>query len=197
MNRIPWISVAGLAGALFIGAFQPAGAATNLVQNGSFEYNPQYGCRIATTIIHRWTITSGNVDIGSVSCWGIAAPAGQYWLDLVGSAVGGSDVGTIAQSVPTVIGRSYRLSFYFGGNPQCLDTAVKSMNVLLNGVVVGTYSMNVANVAPDNAQWQRGTIIFAAQTSPTVLSFQALDVKPFTVCGALLDDIGIFAIPKQ
>jgi hypothetical protein len=111
------------------------------------------------------------------------APVGEFWLDLTGSAYQ-NDVGTIAQNVPTVVGHNYRLSFFFGGNPQCLDEAIKSMHVLLNGVVVGKYSINVTGVATNDPQWRRRSIIFAAKTSPTVLSFQSLKgVNPFTVCG--------------
>ena len=98
-----------------------------------------------------------------------------FWLDLSGSgSADENDVGTIAQNVPTVVGRNYRLSFFFGGNPQCLDEAIKSMHVLLNGVVVGKYSINVTGVATDDAQWHRHSIMFTAKTSSTVVSFQSL-----------------------
>lgn len=186
-----------IAGVLLLGAFQLAdAAAVNLVRNGSFEYNPLFGCKVGTTTLHKWTVTVGNVDVGDARCWGIPAAVGEFWLDLTGSgSADENDVGTIAQSVPTVVGHNYRLSFFFGGNPQCLDEAIKSMHVLLNGVVVGKYSINVTGVATDDAQWHRHSIIFAAKTSSTVVSFQSLKgVNPFTVCGPLLDGVSIVAI---
>jgi hypothetical protein len=194
-SRKVWALVVLVAGGLFLGALQPADAApVNLVRNGSFEYNAQLGCRIGITVLHGWTVTAGNVDIGSANCYFMPAAVGEFWLDLTGSATQ-NDVGTIAQNVPTVVGKNYRLSFYFGGNPQCLDEAIKSMRVLLNGVVVGKYSINVTGVAADDAQWQKGIIIFAATTSPTVLSFQSLKgVNAFTVCGPLLDGVSVVAI---
>ena len=48
-----------LAGVLSLSTFQPADAATaNLVRNGSFEYNAQFWCKVGTTIVHQWTVTS-------------------------------------------------------------------------------------------------------------------------------------------
>ena len=100
------------------------------------------------------------------------------------------------QNVPTLVGKTYRLSFYVGGNPQCMDEAIKSMQVLLNGVVVAKYSINVSGVPSDDAQWKRHSIIFAATTSSTELSFQGLKgVNAYTVCGALLDGVSIVATP--
>jgi hypothetical protein len=193
-NKV-WSCNVLIAGVLLLGAFQPANAApVNLVRNGSFEYNAQLGCRIAITVLHGWTVTAGNVDIGSANCYFMPAAVGEFWLDLTGSATQ-DDVGTIAQNVPTVVGKNYRLSFYFGGNPQCLDEAIKSMHVLLNGVVVGKYSINVTGVATNDPQWRRRSIIFAAKTSPTVLSFQSLKgVNPFTVCGPMIDGVTVVAI---
>ncbi len=186
-----------MAGVLLLGAFQLANAATvNLVRNGSFEYNAVFGCKVGTTTLHKWIVTAGNVDVGNARCWGMPPAVGEFWLDLTGSgSADENDVGTIAQSVPTVVGHDYRLAFFFGGNPQCLDEAVKSMHVLLDGVVVGKYSINVAGVATDNPQWHRHSIIFTAKASPTVLSFQSLKgVNPFTVCGPLIDGVSIVAI---
>ncbi len=193
-NRL-WSWNVLIVGVLLLGAFQLADAApVNLVRNGSFEYNPLFGCKVGTTTLHKWTVTAGNVDVGNARCWGIPAAVGELWLDLTGSGTE-NDVGAIAQNVPTVVGHNYRLSFFFGGNPQCLDEAIKSMRVLLNGVVVGKYSINVTGVATDDPQWHRHSIIFAAKTAPTVLSFQSLKgVNPFTVCGPLIDGVSIVAI---
>jgi hypothetical protein len=194
-SRKVWALIVLIFGGLLLGALQPAYAApVNLVRNGSFEYNPQIGCKVGTKILHKWTVTAGNIDVGNANCWGIPAAVGEFWLDLTGSA-SQNDVGTIAQNVPTVVGHNYLLSFYFGGNPQCLDEAIKSMHVLINGDVVGKYSINVTGVGTDDAQWHRYSIIFAAKTSPTVLSFQSQKgVNPFTVCGPLLDGVYVVAI---
>jgi hypothetical protein len=194
-NGSPFAVLAG--SLLLLGTQHPADAASlNLVRNGSFEYNAQFGCKVGTTTIHKWSVTAGNVDVGDDRCWGIPAAAGEFWLDLTGSgSPDEQDIGTIVQNVPTVVGRSYRLSFYVGGNPQCMDEAVKSMRVLLDGVVVRKYSINVSGVASDDAQWRRHSMTFTASASPTVLSFQGLKgVNAFTVCGALLDGVSIVAI---
>ena len=56
--------------------------------------------------------------------------------------------------------------------------------------------MNVTGAAIDDAQWQQGTIFFAATTSPTVLGFQSLNgvgSTSYAVCGPLLDNVRVVA----
>ena len=179
-------------GACFLlAAFRPALAATpNLVKNGSFEVNaPASGCASGTTTVFGWNVTAGNVDLDSEGCSTIPAEQGNIWVDLTGTVAG-----TISRNLLTAVGKNYSLSFYFGGNPQCQNganggepTTIKSMNVLLNGVVVGTYSMDIAGAATDDPQWHEGIIVFTATTSPVLLGFQSLTSG--TVCGPLLDNV--------
>jgi hypothetical protein len=69
------------------------------------------------------------------------------------------------------------------------------MQLLLNGVVIRKYSVNVTGAASDNAQWKRYSVTFTATQSPTVLSFQSLKgVNAYTVCGPLLDGVSMVAI---
>src|SRR5882757_7847790 len=81
-----WPSIVLVAGVLLLGTSQRANSApVNLVKNGSFEYNAQFGCKVGTTTLHGWTVTAGNVDVGNARCWGILPAAGEFWLDLTGS----------------------------------------------------------------------------------------------------------------
>jgi len=184
---------------LLIGVGAVNAATPNLAKNGSFEVKaPASGCASATTSMYGWNIVAGNIDIDSELCSTIPADQGNFWVDLTGTG----SPGTIERNLLTTVGKNYNLSFSFGGNPQCQgggdDTPVKAMNVLLNGVVVGTYSINVTGAATNDPQWQKGAIIFAATTSPTVLAFQSLNgtgVTSPTVCGPLLDNVRVVLVP--
>jgi hypothetical protein len=189
--------IASVAGVMLLAVLQPAHASTdNLAKNGSFEVNPPAsGCAGPVTSIFAWNVTAGNIDIGSEACSDMPAAQGKFWVDLTGV----SYPGTIERNLLTTVGKNYSLTFAFGGNPECTsdDTRIKAMNVLLNGVVVGKYSINVAGAARGDPQWQKGSIIFAATTSPTVLSFQSLNgigVTSNTNCGPMLDNIRVVAI---
>ena len=152
------------------------------------------GCKVGTTTLHKWTVTAGNVDVGNANCWGIPAAVGEFWLDLTGSAEPRTMLEQLRRMCQRSWGHNYRLSFFFGGNPQCLDRRRSSQCVLLNESSSGS-SINVTGAATNDAQWHKRSIIFAAKTSPTVLSFQSLKgVNPFTVCGPLLDGVSIVAI---
>jgi len=128
-------------------------AHANLIDNGNFATGaPGSGCAAGITALPGWTVTN-NVDIDSAVkpfplCSGLFSPA-TYFIDLTGSfAPGQNDRGSISQTIATQAGKSYDLSFYFGGNPQWQylgypnDGAIKSMDVLLNGDVIGTYVVN-------------------------------------------------------
>jgi hypothetical protein len=197
--------------ALIVVAASHSARASNLVANGNFSVDaPSSGCVAGTTTLADWTV-EGNIDIGSVApgCAPAlaAAPGATYFVDLTGSYAeeGQNDVGTISQTISTVAGQKYNLSFYFGGNPQWQsspytypnDGPLKSMNVLLNGSVFGNFSVNTAGVSITNGQWALETLSFTATSNSTQIGFQSLDgISPnLSDYGPLLDDVQLTPVP--
>ena len=100
----------------FVLALAPS-AFAELVTNGSFETGPSVASAFVTltatdTSINGWTVSSGDIDyIGGSS---------PYWSAADGSAsldMNGTQQGTIDQTLTTVAGQQYTLSFYAGPNP--------------------------------------------------------------------------------
>jgi choice-of-anchor C domain-containing protein len=200
------LRVLPLFGALFLTVFAPAFADTNLIVNGKFTPATP-GCAAGTTSIPGWTVTAGNVDIEDVTCSGIKAADGIYFLDLTGSFAedGVNDVGTISQTITTVVGQEYRLSFDFGGNPQWQifsfpnDSSLKAMAVFLNGAISAVYSVQTEGVASTDPQWRRHEIRFKATSTSTEITFQSLNgslSKPSDF-GPLLDNVDVSPVKSE
>jgi hypothetical protein len=174
------IRVLPFIGALFLVGFSPAFATTNLVVNGNFA-EPGTGCHAGTTDVPGWTVVSGNVDFESTACSGLNSKNGEvYFLDLTGSfAPAENDVGTISQTIKTVEGQKYTLSFYFGGNPQWQtlpypnDSPLKAMVVYVDGSISGVYS--VLTTGSIYSEWSYKKITFVAKTTSTTITFESLN----------------------
>ncbi len=87
-------------------------SAANLVQNPGFE-NPSVGGSFTTLTgngLTDWTIeTGGSIDLIS-----------GYWLPHSGVQsidLAGNEPGKISQTINTVVGGTYTLSFWMAGNP--------------------------------------------------------------------------------
>jgi Protein of unknown function (DUF642) len=205
-------SIAAIIPLLGIVAFAgTASAKTNLITNGNFGIGaPPSGCVAGTTTLSGWTVTAGNIDIDSAApgCSGIAAaPGATYFLDLTGSFAedGVNDVGAISQTINTVVGQKYSLTFYFGGNPQWQDTSypndspLKAMDVFVNNAIAGVYSTNTAGVSTTDAQWTKEKIAFTATSASTTISFDSLNGSPANPSdfGPLLDDVSVSAVGRM
>jgi hypothetical protein len=197
-------------GMFVLACASPAKASPNLVANGNFAIGaPPSGCVAGTTTLTDWSVTAGNIDIDSAApgCSGIAAaPGATYFLDLTGSfaGYGRNDVGAISQSINTVVGQKYSLTFYFGGNPQWQefgypnDSSLKAMDVFLNGAISGVYSVNTAGVPANDAQWKKEKIVFTATSTNTKISFDSLNGSASNPSdfGPLLDEVKVSAIGR-
>jgi len=174
-------------------------SSSSTLLNGTFV-PAKAGCQLATTSIPNWTIAN-NVDVVEANCnVGIAGPNGsQYYIDLTGSNAekGVNDVGAISQVISTIVGKTYTLSFYFGGNalwklnnPGPNDGEYKAMEVSINNNVQGVFGVHTASVPYYNSQWQKETVTFTATTPFTSISFQSLNgsINPSDY-GPLLADI--------
>jgi choice-of-anchor C domain-containing protein len=182
----------------------PALAATDahasLVTNGSFEA-PGSVCVAGATSLPGWTVGSANIDIINAACSGMGAAAGTWFVDLTGS--GGAGAGSIYQTVATTPGQQYVLSFYFGGNPQwqylgyANDSPFKSMNVLINGNLQGTFGVNTTGFAYGDPGWNLDQLHFIAASSSTQIGFVSLNGSNRTVYGPLLDGVNLEAVPGK
>jgi hypothetical protein len=177
------VTALSLSGAIFLAGLQQSHAATNLITNGDFHL-PGTGCAAGTTTLPGWTVVSGNIDIESVACSGIASALGEtYFLDLTGSFGSSSenDVGSISQTITTVVGQKYKLTFSFGGNPQWQefsypnDSELKVMTVYLNGAISGAYKVNTTGVSVTDGQWKEKEILFTATSTTTTVTFSSLN----------------------
>jgi hypothetical protein len=194
-------------------------ANANLLVNGNFAAGaPASGCAagisdpapgVSSPDLPGWLITN-NVDIDSAvqpfpACSGISPPKGTYFIDLTGSFAPADDRGTVYQTVATHPGATYDLSFYFGGNPQWQllgypnDGAIKSMDVLVNSDVIGTYSVNTAGVPITDGSFRLENIDFTATSSTTTLSFESLNgvgVTSPSDFGPLLAAVNLEQVPE-
>lgn len=187
--------------ALVIG--NPANAA-NLLTNGSFE-NPgikgfYQNYASGSTDIEGWTVNafstgSDNVDIvnGQFTPGG-PAPAydGTQYLDLIGFGARGS----IFQTIDTVVGRTYNVSFAFShnlfGGPGSASAEFAAYDVLQNNQLYG--EVVHASGSPTNLDWKIFTGQFVATSSSTMIGFNNLTGAENA--GVLLDAVSVAGVPE-
>ena len=175
-------------------------AHASLVTNGSFE-SPGTGCVAGATALPGWTVGSANIDIVDSACSGMGAADGTWFVDLTGSF--GAGAGSIYQTVATTTGQQYALSFYFGGNPQwqylgyANDSPFKSMNVLIDGTLQGTFGFNTTGFGYGDPGWNLDQLYFIASSSSTKVEFLSLNGANGTVYGPLLDGVTLDAVSGQ
>lgn len=151
-------------------ALAPASAsAAELVSNGGFE-NPTVSNSCCSTVppeaLPGWTVNSGNINVvnGTFSSTnGNLAHEGSQYLDLVGQ--GG--VGSISQTIATVAGQLYTLSFWYSHNLFAgLGSASASLSIDgLNDTITHSTGSNA------NLDWKLYSQNFTASGNSATLSF--------------------------
>jgi len=157
----------------------------NLVSNGGFE-SPVYGgsflnLNAGSAVLAPWVIDSGSIDhIGSY--WVSHGPSQS--IDLTGST---GLPGSISQTLTTVPGGTYELSFYMAGNPAGLPVT-KYVDVYWNGVKVDTKSFDTTGKTLGTMGW---TKMVVSPLTATGVSTQIMfkDISGSDYYGAALDDI--------
>ena len=131
----------------------PAGAQTNLIQNGNFEAPAlPSGTNFDTypggsTAITDWTVGANSVDV--VGSQYLAPEDGAQSIEL-------SAGGSVSQNVAgTTAGDTYALSWYVAGDPTCVGDPhpTKTMDVSWNGTLVADPSFNTAGDSPTSPGW--------------------------------------------
>ncbi|MBN2011650.1 choice-of-anchor C family protein [candidate division KSB1 bacterium] len=190
----------GLIVAIFcIGAFVTNVFATNLILNGSFEQSiysetPGYSFKTLTagtgnaTAINNWTVNSGSIDY-IYNYW--QASDGKYSLDMSGAVAGGIQ---LSQSINTVLGKQYLVSFDMAGNPDNKATGViKTLEVAVAGIS-NTFTFDVTSTDKSNMGWQTNSFIFTASGTSTILNFKSLTNTPY---GPALDNVSVTQVVPE
>ena len=173
-------------------------ARANLITNGSFEtpLAPVGGFTnypTGSTAITGWTVTGPEASIvnGTYSPGGgftFPAEDGIQWLDLTGD---GSNVFEgVKQTVSTVSGTSYDLSFYVGNISGGPWGTTSTAEVQINGASVATETNSTSS---STLAWQKFTIPFTATSASTTIEFDNRD--PIGDNSNGLDNIDIEVAP--
>jgi choice-of-anchor C domain-containing protein len=173
-----------LVGIVLAAAASHGFASTNLVTNGSFEANSVPGTFInsAQQSISNWTVGAGNVDLVG-SLW--TAASGVNSVDL-----NGSKKGEIHQTLNTVVGQTYQLSFELAGNFQG-GAAIKNLSVNIGPN--GLYSFDTTGKSAGSMGWTTYSTTFVAVSNATTLSFASNTSGAY---GPALDNVSVSAVPE-
>ena len=175
-----------LVGLVLTAAAGHALSSTNLVANGSFEANvvssPFVNFSTTTQGISNWIIGVGNVDLVG-SLW--TAAGGVNSVDLSGTRKG-----EIHQTLSTVAGQTYQLSFALAGNFQG-GPAIKGMSVNIGPN--GLYTFDTTGKSAGNMGWTTYSKTFVAVSTATTLSFASNTSGAY---GPVLDNVAVTAVPE-
>lgn len=195
-----------MAGKLFatlvaFGVFaSPASAlAANLITNGSFEFGSDPGSfsslQAGDAAITGWTVGGAGIDyIGTY--W--QASDGVRSVDLSGSTIkNGSYAGSISQTIATVSGQVYRVTFDLAGNPDGAPLTKVVLTSAVNGGIDQLYA-DTFTVVPGvntraNMGWLPYSFLFTATGASTTINFQSAVNSAY---GAALDNVAISAVPE-
>ena len=169
----------------------------NLLVNGSFESpaitpcSPAYNCvpgfeeftPTPGTPIPGWLIGGNSVDLTN-DHW--QAEDGSQSLDLAGSAPG-----SVAQTVTTVVGETYTLSWWMAGNPDGPPADVeKTMAVDWDGTQVAEPSFNITGDTDASMGWVEGQVNVTATSTSSTVDF-ADESEASTAFGAVIDNVSL------
>jgi T1SS-143 domain-containing protein len=174
----------------------------NLLVNGSFEQGHTDigdGQWSIYTAIPGWT--SGpdgvpfEVQVGNIG--GVTAEDGSTKVELDSDKGGGNDSNntnptghtnaTIEQTVDTVTGQTYELTFWYSPRAEVVPSASSSMNVLWNGQVVGNIDSTDLVVG-----WNKVALDLTATGTSSIVGFQGTGAEDSF--GALIDNVSLTAV---
>ncbi len=179
-----------------------------LIANGAFEINADgvegragIGAPNPTNVelpasLQDWTVDGqilrwpdgtslfGGVDIGD------SGDAGEVVVNF-------GNLGSITQSITTVIGEEYQITYDLGALGGAFspdpDGFVADIDVLVDGVVVDTQSVS-QDADGTNLDWTTYTVNFTATGTTTEIKFEETDDVAGDDYGAILDNVGVFLV---
>ncbi|WP_309643729.1 choice-of-anchor C family PEP-CTERM protein [Phenylobacterium sp.] len=166
---------------------QTASAAVELITNGGFEagaFDPGAFTTVfaGSTDITGWTVGPQSVDY-----------IGSYWQASEGSRsvdLSGNQPGSISQTITTVSGVKYKVSFDLAGNPDA-GPVLKAMAV--TSVGVQNFNFDTTGASHGDMNWTPSSFTFVATAASTTLVFASLTGDAY---GPALDNVSASAVPE-
>ena len=191
-----------VAAALAAGGLIASPASAALVQNGSFELGSPIPAGSFTTetpgstAVTGWTVDGVSIDY-----------MGTYWqaadgvrsIDLSGSIWDrdlNSASGAISQTITTVVGKVYKVSFAMAGNPDGpAGDSLKVMVTTVNGAFPQVDLFLAGGVFNSRAAmgWVTKDFLFRATSTSTSLAFAS---NTDSYYGPALDNVSVTGIPE-
>jgi|GEM_PF-1390464 len=186
-----------------LGLLSTSAVAQNLIANGSFEspvVSPTgfTNFPVGSSTLTGWTVFGPSETVvsivgGSFAQLGVAFPAqdGVQWLDLSGN--GSNSTEGVQQSVTTIAGRQYQLSYSIGNTTGGgIFGTTGTVEVLVNGSVAFTDKNSAVNAT--SLTWQQYSHAFVAAGSTTTIGFRNAD--PATDENNSLDNVVLTEVPQ-
>jgi choice-of-anchor C domain-containing protein len=188
----------GLAAALaFLGAASPASAVVNLISNGSFEFGTNdaapggFSTIPGSASISNWLV-GGSVDWIN-GYW--QAQSGTHSVDL-----NGTSIGSLQQTIATVAGQAYSLTFYVSANPDNIPNPGSDSRTLEASAGGASMSFGYTAFLPPNSRsqmnWDLRTFNFVATGESTLISFASTTPEGNCCYGIALDNVAVSAVPE-
>jgi choice-of-anchor C domain-containing protein len=188
-------SIIGLVGSASAGLVSsPACAGSNLISDGCFsnsnDSSPGFATINAGTSFGSasnssgpWTVTTGSIDL-----------IGNYWqapFNYGGSVdIDGNSPGGISQTVTTVPGQQYLLTFWLSGNP---DGPPETKSLFVTATADPPYSYTIGLNSHGSMNYIEEFLNFTATTDSTLISFFSDDSdSPY---GPVIGDVSLAATP--
>lgn len=166
-------------------------AQANLVTDGDFEIPDvsSQPSQIETftngqTLDSVWTVGGTSVDV-----------VGNYWVAASGTQsvdLSGTDAGSLSQTLTTVAGQTYTISFAFSGNPDNGPT-VKTMDLYFGGVLISSPTFDTTGISRSDMGWETLTFNATATSTSTVLEFDSTTAGSW---GPVIDSVDVTAVPE-
>ncbi len=144
---------------------------------------------VENNTIAGWTVggPGGGIDWLHAPFWGV--DTGSYAVDLQSnSGVYGQDNSSIATTIPTVLGNTYRLTFGAATTTGYNAEGIVSAGSLLNQAFTATFSPTFASQS-----YTAFSFLFTATGSTTEIRFTANN--PNTIYGPVIDSVNVSAVP--
>ena len=172
-------------------------AQANLITNGSFEDTTNFvpdhpaddtmSLPVASTAMTGWKVVNGSLAwIGPANTFGLTASNGDFFLDLTDYR-DATPYGGVTQSITTVIGGQYRLTFDLGSSsiynpdiPDSIFATAGSTSQLFTSTLTGT----------DN--WESETLDFVATGTSTDITLVGNSGQKYIG----LDNVSVDPVPE-
>jgi choice-of-anchor C domain-containing protein len=188
-----------LAALSILAAASSVNAAT--IVNGGFESSTLTPAEAAQMTSQGFaTLSAGNTDLTGWSIGGAGIDyIGSYWTPAGGTHsidLNALSAGSIFQTVATVVGQTYQVSFDLAGNPDGAPI-VKLAIADATGLPGAAYLFDTTGKTKTNMGWTAFTYDFTADSTATTLTFSNSNQSGFTTpYGAALDNISISSVPE-